>query len=406
MNSWFFKLLILAILIRLLVSPFYFHPDIKTYHFQASFLKGGVFNIYQYLADNKERLAIKEDFVYFPLTYFFLGGYQILVSPLLGGNFPGWVSSASQSIFSSPEIFRYLLILKFPYLLLDIAIAFMLMKLFAGEEQKRRVFTLWLFNPLSIIIIYMFSNVDILPVIFTVLSLLLVNKKRFVLAALSLGVGAAFKAYPIILVPFLLTNVKTLREKTMILVASLGVFLLSILPFLSSASFRDSTLASGLTTRLFQSGFGIGFGESLMVGIVALSFIYFYYFMEKNQDKEGLYKYFMIVFLLLYSFIHFHVQWLLWVIPFVIIILVKRRETTFYAALLGIIAFLIPTLYEDRFMSIGLLFPVSTLFNLLPLPSFLVSKVYDPFIVQSALHSILLGGSLVLAMIILKRSER
>ena len=89
------NLFLLAILIRLLLMPFYFHPDIKTYHFQSSHLQKGVFNIYSYLTENKQNLPIREEFVYFPLTYLFLGTYQIAASPLLGGDFNNWLSYAS-----------------------------------------------------------------------------------------------------------------------------------------------------------------------------------------------------------------------------------------------------------------------------------------------------------------------
>jgi len=63
------KLLVLAIFLRVLVAAFLFHPDIKTYNYQASFLKKGVFNIYTYLVENKKSLPLKDDFVYFPLTF-------------------------------------------------------------------------------------------------------------------------------------------------------------------------------------------------------------------------------------------------------------------------------------------------------------------------------------------------
>ncbi len=90
------KILALAILLRLLIMPFFFHPDIKTYHFQASFLRQGVVNIYSYLTENKKSLPVKEEFVYFPLSYFLLGGYQTAISPLLGADFNSWLSDASQ----------------------------------------------------------------------------------------------------------------------------------------------------------------------------------------------------------------------------------------------------------------------------------------------------------------------
>jgi len=40
------KLLFLAVALRLLVSAFLYHPDIKTFNFQSSFLKKGVVDIY------------------------------------------------------------------------------------------------------------------------------------------------------------------------------------------------------------------------------------------------------------------------------------------------------------------------------------------------------------------------
>lgn len=115
--------------------PFYFHPDIKTYHFQASFLKKGVFNIYTYLAGHKVELPLKDEFVYFPLTYFFLGFYQIIASPFLGANFPVWLSDASAGAVNQIGVFRYLLILKLPYLVLDILIPFLLIKFLKNKIE-------------------------------------------------------------------------------------------------------------------------------------------------------------------------------------------------------------------------------------------------------------------------------
>src|SRR5581483_3617962 len=96
-NSWYLNFLILAILLRLLIMPFFFHPDIKTYSYQVSFLQKGILNIYSYLPENKAELPLKEEFVYFPLTYFTLGIYQIIASPFLGPDFYSWVSNASAS---------------------------------------------------------------------------------------------------------------------------------------------------------------------------------------------------------------------------------------------------------------------------------------------------------------------
>lgn len=388
-----FKLLLLAIFLRLLIMPFYFHPDIKTYNFQASFLKEGVWDIYSYLDINKEKLPLKDGFVYFPLTYIFLGSYQILASPFLGPGFTNWLSDASQQANDRIGVYRYLFILKLPYLLIDLAIAFILMRFFANPNDKKKAFIFWLFNPFSIALIYMYSNVDIIPVFFTTLSLLLTFRKKLVLAALFLGIAASFKAYPLLFLPFILLYVKNIKQGIFVVISCLGIFTIIIMPFLTS-TFIQSTLVSGLTTRLVFPGLGIGFGQTLMAGVIAISALLFYGFLRKAVLNYIVYFYLSLL-LLLFSFIHFHIQWLLWIIPFLVIILISGRKLANAAFFLISLAFVIPLLYEDKSMTVGLLSAISPLYNLLPIPFAAVSRLYDPYVVQSVLHSGFVGGSMV-----------
>lgn len=399
------QLLLLALLIRLLIIPFYFQPDIKTYHFQAYFLREGVFNIYQYLDMHKSELTLKEEFVYFPLTYFFLGGYQTLVSPLLGNNFYTWVSDASSQTFSEAVgIYRYLFLLKLPYLILDITIAFLLMSFFKDPTLKKRAFIFWLFNPFTIVLIYIFSNVDIIPVTLTLLSLLLMKQKKLLLSGVVLGVAAGFKAYPLLFLPFILLYSNHIRQIIMTVGTTLLTVALIVLPFWSS-SFQKATLVSGLTTRIVFPGLSIGFGETLMVGIISMSALFFFIQINKQKNYADLWKVYLAFLLLLFSFIHFHIQWLLWVAPFFVILLTENKNYRFIGLTLILLAFSIPMLYEDKSMSVALLSVYSYLYNLLPIPFAFVQKIYDPYVVQSVLHSILAGGSLVLIWKIFKEER-
>lgn len=399
------KILILAVLLRILVMPFYFHPDIKTYNFQASFLKRGVVNIYSYLQENKTQLPLKEEFVYFPLTYFFLGGYQVLAQPLLGTEFNHWLADASQTATQNTYIFRYLFILKLPYLILDLLIGLMLCALFENSKQKKKILTLWLFNPLSIILIYAFSNLDIIVVALTILSLVLSQKGKMVEAGLALGLGAGFKAYPLLLVPFLFLAGRTMKERAGILLSSLVPFLLVIGPFLKSADFRETTLMSGLMTRITMMGISLNFNETLMLGIVAIAAFIFWGFLEARINKESLWRYYLALLLLIFSLIHFHIQWLLWILPLGIIVLIGQRKVGFLMALIFILAFSIPLLYNDKAMTVGLLLAISPLYNLLPTPFVALQKIYDPFFVQSILHSIFAGGSLIVSWQLLRERQ-
>lgn len=393
--------LVLAILVRLLIIPFYFHPDIKTYNFQASFLKQGVWNIYDYLAQHKRELPLKDEFVYFPLTYFTLGAYQVVITPILGPGFNQWLTNAGSSASSDIGVFKFLFFLKLHYLLLDILIGVFLASLFVQEQAKKKALIFWLLNPFSVILLYIYSNVDIFPVALVVLSLYFARKDNFILSALMLGLGAGFKAFPILLVPFLLLKAVKLRDKAFVLLFSLGPFLLTLLPFIKSSAFRESTLVSGLTTRIISSGIDIGFNEMLMPTIVLLSFLFFW---GGLKSKIELWRLYLSAFLMIFVSIHFHIQWLFWAIPlFAILYASEGNQEKKLSILFLSIAFIIPLLYSDKFMSVGVMKAISPLFELLPTPQLILSKVYEPTVVQGVLHSILFGLGVVLIINILNK---
>lgn len=395
-EQFYWKVIILAFLIRIFLMPFYYHPDIKTYHFQSSFLKTGAWNIYSYLDSHKNELPLKEEFVYFPLAYFFLGSYQILISPLLGNNFYNWLYDASAQSSQTAEIFRYLFILKFPYLIFDFLIAFLLTSFFSEERKKRMVFTLWLFNPFSIILIYFYSNIDIIPVTLVLLSLLSLKNKQYLFSGILLGIGAGFKAYPLLLLPFLIFIGEKLKDKLIIFMAALITAALIILPFLASTQFRQAALVSGLTTRIFIPSISLGFNENIILPIVMLAIIFFLVLSKRRINIEQSIICCFVVLLIIFSSIHFHIQWLLWMLPFAIWVLIVYQPMRLLIVVLLCLAFIIPLIYNDKSMTVSLLQTISPYYNLLPTPFMIIQKFYDPYSIQSILHSIFLAGSLVI----------
>lgn len=378
------KLLLLAIFLRLLLSAFYFHPDIKTFNFQSSFLRKGVFNIYSYLKDNKESLTLKDEFVYFPLTYFTLGGYQAVASPILGSGFDKWLSDAdSSTMVRTPGIFKYLIVLKIPYLIIDIAIAFLLIEFFKDPKNKKKAFVFWLFNPFTIILIYVFGNIDIFPVALTLGAFLLLKKQKPFAASLLLGLASGFKLYPLLFIPFLFLWGRNTKEKILLSLIPLAMFGLICLLFISPAFFQ-SALVSGLSTGIFRS--------ELTVLVISLLFFYAA-FLDK---KINLFNYWIALFIIIFSFSSFHVQWLFWVTPFIVILIVKKPILFPIIFLISLAAFAIPIFYEDRFMTLGLMRIYSTLYDLLPTPFVVLQKFYDPYNFRDVLHSVMAGGAMVL----------
>jgi hypothetical protein len=386
------KIFIFAILARFLVMPFLYHPDIKIYNFQSSFLSKGVLNIYNFMADKKWELPYREEFVYQPLTYLFWGSYQIISKPLLGDGFNNWLWDASQQSIERPGVFRYIFILKFPLFLFDILMAFLLASFFEQKERKARIFSLWLLNPFSIFIIYGYSGFDIIVSFFVVLALLLTKKEKLSLAVLFLALGALFKAYPVLFLPLvILRSKKALDFFKYIFIFSLTIILVS-LPFLS-VSFINGAFASGLMTRILSPAIDLGFGVKIIVPIVALSFVY----LLSLYDKNRLDLYFFLTSALIISSIHFHIQWLIWAVPFLFIVWVSENKDFLFLTLWFILSFILPFLYDDKQMTVSLFSLFSRYFSFLPHPFILVQKFYDPFYLQSIIQT--LSFSLVLFLI-------
>lgn len=389
------KLLILAITLRLLVAGLLFHPDIKTIAFQTSFLRSGVTDIYNYLSENKASLPLKEEFVYFPLTYFTIGGYQAMIAPFLGNNFDNWLNDAgANSVVNNPNIIKYLIFLKFPLLLMDIGIAFLLLKFFKDKKDGEKAFTLWLFNPFTIILIYAFSNIDLYAVLLTVIAFLYIKRDKLLKASVFIGLAISFKLYPLLFVPFLYLKAKNIKEGILSVIIPISIFLFTIIPFWSQA-FINSALLSGLSTRIFSPNFSIGSGESIILTLFLMTVIFVSAWTFKKKTK--LFSLFVILLLIIFSFSHFHISWLLWIAPFLVILVIKKPSLTWPIFFWAIFAISIPLFYADRAMTISLFRIYSTWYDLLPTPFTVMLKFYDPYNFQSMLHSALAGLSVVIS---------
>ncbi len=396
------NIIILAVLLRLLVSGLLFHPDIKTIAFQTSFLKDGVTDIYTHLVENKASLTLKEEFVYFPLTYFTIGSYQAVLSTLLGSGFNQWLGDANaNSVVNNPKIFEFLILLKLPLLIMDITIAYLLLKFFKDKKLGERAFELWLFNPFTIILIYGFSNIDLYTVLLTLIAFLLIKQEKLIASLVVFGFAISFKLYPLLFLPILFTYAKSIKEKVQTILIPLGIFIATLIPFWS-INFVNSALVSGLSTRIFSPNFDIGMGESMIIGLFLLSIMFCYAWI--NEQKISLLNYFVVLLLILFSFSHFHTSWLLWVSPFLVIFTVKPPKLSWLIFLWSLMAISIPFLYNDRSMTISLFRIYSSWFDLLPIPFTVVQKVYDPFGMQSIIHSLMAGTSAVLSYNLLKEN--
>ena len=90
---------------------------------------------------------------------------------------------------SNDSIFRVLFIIKLPFLAADLIAAWALFQYCGRDDGARRAVVFWLFNPITIFAFYIFGRFESIPIMFCMLSLLAIQRKQLILAAVMVGLS-------------------------------------------------------------------------------------------------------------------------------------------------------------------------------------------------------------------------
>lgn len=395
-------ILIVGIVLRIFLSAATYHSDVVPFDFAGTVIaKGNILNFYDYLWDLPDDAPIlkvypRNLFNYPPLPYFFLGGASLLttwmVNPEIHNNF----IFDFKSTLGNGQLNLLLVLLKLPYFLFDIAAAYLLMAIFKDKKNKLLVFGLWMFNPVNLYSTYMVGQFDIIPTFLTVAAIYFAQKEKYsnlILSAFLLGLGAGFKIFPLLfMVPLALVKTN-LWDRIKILSTAVVTYLLFAYPFIWSEGFRMTAALANQTTKSFYAQIPVSGGESVILFLAVVVFVYLIFFFQKNS-VEDLWKRFFVMILIFFIFTHFHPQWFLWTMPFFVIDLVKNGLKHWLpfgfliAVFIGMISFF------DSGLSVGLFAPInSALYNLPDLWKLSGLNV-DVNVARSILHTTFVGISM------------
>jgi hypothetical protein len=417
MKKFILTVLSLGIFLRLVLSFTTYHSDVAAFDIAGKVIsQGNILNLYDYLWQlPKDHPYLKVYpstlFIYPPAIYFYQAGFSFLTTPIVDPTIHNNFILDFPSALGHIQLNLLLLLLKLPYLPFDIALAFLLMSLFKDERQKKLVFTLWIFNPVSLYATYMMGQFDIIPTLLTVAALTYVVKKKdriesssLLPAALLLGAGAAFKIFPVLfLVPLALLKKDWWGR---IKIVGLGVltYLITIFPFILSKGFRATAMLSGLTTKSFYAQIPISGGESIILFLAAVLFVYLVFDFSKNF-VEDLWKKFFVLLLLFFVFTHYHPQWFVWLTPFLVIDLVKSNLKHWPLVVISLVSWLGLITFFDPGLSVWLFAPVFP--NLWGLPGIwqLIGFYPDINIARSLLQTLFVGVAAYYIYVSLPKSE-
>jgi hypothetical protein len=275
-------------------------------------------------------------------------------------------------------------------LIADILLAALLVNMVGDVTQKRRLVYLWAFNPVSLYCIYVLGQFDIVPALFTVLSLYFVYKSKHFLAIMALVGGSLVKTYPLLLVPFVLLKLRSAKD---VCLAGL-LFVLTWLPlqliFIFSPGYIESVINSGLTNKIL-SVISLGDGVAISPFLVFYFVVLLYCYAFRNKGHEVVWEFFAVMLGVIIT-ATFHAQWLVWSLPFAL--LVGSKNNT-YVVLLGIIyslAFGAIFLINDKYMTVGLLTGINPYLAIVPSLPDILKPVGDALLkVKLVVHSGLLA---------------
>lgn len=322
--------IIIGVLIRVILMPLG-SVDLGAQAIWSNEIYLGYYNIYQRLFDVFGQQNISGN-QYPPFIYYYLGGWISLLNFFHLLDTSSW-EAMGNLIFENkatfPEINRTLFLLKSSYLIFDLSIAYLLVQM-VERGRKKLILVLYFLNPITLFVVYVQGQFDILPSFFVILSLYFAKKsyeqhtaelnRYSFLSVIALGVGAGFKTYTYLLLPifvvFLYKN--TLTNAIKLFIMGLWPFILSILPFLiiSPHSFLNSQ-AMNANSRIFGFFFDVGNGHNIYVFFL-LYFVLLIYlrFRETIPSFELLWKNSFVVLTLFYISSYWHPQWYLLIIPF------------------------------------------------------------------------------------------
>lgn len=238
--------LLLTLIIRFFLMAFTIHPDFFFIHmFPNLFVSHGISNIYQIFNSNQ---YLKTTIYYSPLVFIFFSLVQLIFKPINAG-FSELMDNAfkidASSFNTNPiiyfqgaqdSVYINFFLMKLPYLLFDIVLLAILIRLSNNWTNAKKIFFISLFNPVVLYGTYMFGQFDIIPTTLLLLGIYLVIARKLLSGMLLIGLSAALKNFSLILIlPVALSVGKDFKEKIKLSLYGFLPFVVSFLAFFLQA---------------------------------------------------------------------------------------------------------------------------------------------------------------------------
>jgi Gpi18-like mannosyltransferase len=359
----------IAIILRLVLSASTYHQDLGAFALSGKFIagEGRWLSFYDQIAskDVSGNLIVHRSdvvFNYQPLAYLLPSVVYLPFSSLVRQTGEllinrDWISTQSSSFV--PLLTLY----KLPMILADLAILCLLPRFFSKEKHKRTAQLLWAFNPLAIYVSSMMGQVDIIIAFLILVSFHFARNKKLLLASVFVALSALIKPIGLILIPIYAIQQfhqnKNLWSAVLVAFSGIGVYILGILPYIFSASYRYYALFAEQINKSTYASISIASGHDIPFFFILYALVVFAFWSKRIDLKTALVS----VLLSSLVFTHFHPQWLVWLMPLFILLAVEVEDYLFYLAAiccwLGVLFSFDGSLHLQLFLHSQLALPTS-----------------------------------------------
>lgn len=327
LSKRFYKYFLTGMFIRLALLPFFFQRDLLSTYQRAAetVFAGNMASDFQQVLTNIIHSAYL--FVIKSIVPAVGDFSPILLDPDTWTSWIGFVSSYN--------VFTVLALFKGLYLIFDLACMFLILRLSFDDDPKGRlnVFKFWMLNPVVIFVLYIFARHDIIGVCATIIALILAKKGHKYWAIIALAVAIALRFFPImILLPLIIYLAR--NKKDYIVLSVIGISGLAIVEVFSNVYYGKSLIFSLLNTQHFNyilsAKLDLIIHDRIFLFIVAYFLIIFSFIHARKKSFDLLLNYGAIIYLAYVALCYFHPQYVLWAIPFLVIVFVRRRSLVYY----------------------------------------------------------------------------
>lgn len=322
-------IILLGLVIRLILSATTFHLDVKAQMVASAAYFHGQWDTYQFARQIHPDTVLDK----LPMSYFIDFPLRLPLHFLVDDNKEKVFLLSPSKLLGDTWLFGYLIYAKIPFVLVDLLIGVLLAMSVSAHLQKR-VLYIWMFNPFTLWATSMIGQIDVYITFFILFSYLLIKRSQFYFAAFILGIGGAIKFAPLLLVPLLFGMVSTWKTRSIIVLLSVLPYFVTVLLYLPSFYFRHDALFAPQLSKMLYVQLPLSGGESIFITLALLVFLYLLFF-SKPRSSTDFSKYAIAIYLMILSLTHFHLQWILWPMPLLVLWLMDHWHDDIKLALLG-----------------------------------------------------------------------